>query len=132
MKTGNRFVGMSGIIEVINCAFSDYRDYDYYAADRVSDKEVKRDSIENGSRIITLPGVCSFFPDQLLEIYLDMKAPGLVEVGGRVMTTAAVILPVYVLECLILLINKKGCRCLSTKRHSSRMEPPRMKAAPTA
>ncbi len=48
-----------------------------------------------------MPGVCSFFPDQLLKIYLDMNDPGLVELGGRVMTTAAVILPVYALACLI-------------------------------
>ena len=54
------------------------------------------------SRIITLPGICSFFPDQLLEIYLDIKESGLVEIGGRVMTTASVIVPVYAAICLIL------------------------------
>ena len=54
------------------------------------------------SRIITLPGVCSFFPDQLLEIYIDIKESGLVELGGKVMTTAAVIIPVYAVICLIL------------------------------
>lgn len=32
--------GISGIIEVINCAFSDYRDYNGFAADNVSGKEV--------------------------------------------------------------------------------------------
>lgn len=54
------------------------------------------------SRIITLPGLCSFFPDQLLEIYLDIKESGLVELGGKVMTTAAVIIPVYAVVCVIL------------------------------
>lgn len=54
------------------------------------------------SRIITLPGLCSFFPDQLLEIYLDLKESGLVEIGGRVMTIATVILPVYGVICLAL------------------------------
>lgn len=54
------------------------------------------------SRIITLPEICSFFPDQLLEIYLDIKESGLVEVGGKVMTTATVIIPVYAAICLFL------------------------------
>lgn len=54
------------------------------------------------SRIITLPEICSFFPDQLLEIYLDIKESGLVEIGGKVMTTATVIIPVYAAVCLIL------------------------------
>lgn len=54
------------------------------------------------SRIITLPGICSFFPDQLLEIYLDIKEAGLVTLGGRVTTTASVIVPVYAVTCLIL------------------------------
>ncbi len=54
------------------------------------------------SRIITLPAVCSFFPDQLLEIYIDIKESGLVELGGKVMTTVTVIIPVYMLVCLIL------------------------------
>ncbi len=54
------------------------------------------------SRIIPLPWVCSFFPDQLLEIYIDIKESGLVELGGKVMTTASAIIPVYALACLIL------------------------------
>ena len=33
--------GISGIIDVINSAFSEYRDYDYFAADNVSSEEVK-------------------------------------------------------------------------------------------
>ncbi len=54
------------------------------------------------SRIIQLPWVCSFFPDQLLEIYIDIKESGFVELGGKVTTTATVIIPVYALVCLIL------------------------------
>lgn len=54
------------------------------------------------SRIITLPGVCSFFPNQLLEIYIDIKESGLVTLGGKVTTIAAVIVPVYAVICLIL------------------------------
>lgn len=54
------------------------------------------------SRIITLPGLCSFFPDQLLEIYIDIKEAALVELGGKVMTVATVIVPVYALVCLVL------------------------------
>lgn len=54
------------------------------------------------SRIIPLPWVCSFFPDQLLEIYIDIKESGFIELGGKVMTTAVAIIPVYALACLIL------------------------------
>lgn len=55
------------------------------------------------SRIITLPGLCSFFPDQLLEIYLDIKEAGLVTLRGKVTTIATVIVPVYSMIYLILL-----------------------------
>lgn len=54
------------------------------------------------SRIITLPGFCSLFPDQLLEIYVDLKESALVQAGGKVMTTAMLILPVYAAVCVIL------------------------------
>lgn len=54
------------------------------------------------SRIITLPGFCSFFPDQLLDIYNDLKESVLIEVGGKVMTSATIIVPVYTIVCLIL------------------------------
>jgi hypothetical protein len=37
-----------------------------------------------------------------LEIYLDIKDPGLVELGGKVMTIGTAIIPVYALLCLIL------------------------------
>lgn len=54
------------------------------------------------SRIITLPGICSFFPDQLLEIYISIKEFGLMEIGGKVMTTAGVIIPAYMAACILL------------------------------
>lgn len=54
------------------------------------------------SRIITLPGLCSFFPDQLLEIYIDIKESGLVKLGDKVTTMPTVIVPVYTLICLML------------------------------
>lgn len=55
------------------------------------------------SRIITLPGICSFFPDQLLEVYISIKDFQLVEIGGRVMNVVTVIIPVYMAVCLFLL-----------------------------
>jgi ABC-type transport system involved in multi-copper enzyme maturation permease subunit len=55
------------------------------------------------SRIITLPGVCSFFPDQLLEVYITVKEFNLVELGGKVMSVATVIIPAYLALCLVLL-----------------------------
>lgn len=54
------------------------------------------------SRIITLPGFCSFFPDQLLDIYNDLKESALIEIGGKIMTSATVIVPVYAVVCLSL------------------------------
>lgn len=54
------------------------------------------------SRIITLPGICSLFPDQLLEIYVDIKEYALLEIGGNVMTTATFIVPVYAAICVML------------------------------
>ena len=53
------------------------------------------------SKIITLPGLCSFFPDQLLEIYLDIKEAGLITLESKVTTIATVIVPVYAVVCLI-------------------------------
>lgn len=55
------------------------------------------------SRIITLPGICSFFPDQLLEIYPGIKDFALVNLGGKVMNIVTVIIPVYAMVCLLLL-----------------------------
>ena len=54
------------------------------------------------SRIITLPQICSFFPDQLLEVYISIKDFALVEIGGKVMDIAGVILPAYLAACLLL------------------------------
>ena len=54
------------------------------------------------SRIITLPQLCLFFPDQLLEVYVDMKESGFVNLGGKVTTVATFIIPLYIVICLIL------------------------------
>lgn len=54
------------------------------------------------SRVITLPGICSFFPDQLLEVYITMKDCVLVELGGKVVDVVSVIIPVYAAVCLLL------------------------------
>lgn len=54
------------------------------------------------SRIITLPQLCLFFPDQLLEVYVDMKESGLVNLGGKVTTVATFIVPLYTVICFIL------------------------------
>lgn len=54
------------------------------------------------SRVITLPGICSFFPDQLLEIYITLKDWVLVELGGKVVDVVTVIVPVYAVVCLLL------------------------------
>lgn len=54
------------------------------------------------SRIITLPQICSYFPDQLLEVYLDVKDTALAVIGGKVMPIATVIIPIYAVVCLIL------------------------------
>ena len=54
------------------------------------------------SRVITLPGICSYFPDQLLEIYITMKDCVLVELGGEVVDVVSVIVPVYAAVCLLL------------------------------
>lgn len=53
------------------------------------------------SRIINLPQICSYFPDQLLEVYLDVKGSALAEIGGKVMPIATVIIPAYALVSLI-------------------------------
>lgn len=55
------------------------------------------------SRIITLPQLCLLFPDQLLEVYVDIKESGLVNLGGKVTTAAAFIIPLYTVICFILL-----------------------------
>lgn len=54
------------------------------------------------SRIITLPQICSFFPDQLMEVYLDIKEFDLVEISGKVMSVATLIIPVYAAVSLLL------------------------------
>ncbi|WP_312649979.1 ABC transporter permease [Aminipila sp.] len=54
------------------------------------------------SRIITLPQICSLFPDQLLEVFVILKDSGLYEIGGKVMGTIAVIIPAYLVPCIVL------------------------------
>lgn len=54
------------------------------------------------SRIITLPNVCAFFPDQLLEVYIDIRELVLCEIGGKVMDVVSVIIPVYAAACFII------------------------------
>lgn len=54
------------------------------------------------SRIMTLPQLCSFFPDQLLEIYIDIKESGFINLGGKVTTIATFIIPLYAIICLVL------------------------------
>lgn len=55
------------------------------------------------SRVITLPQICSFFPDQLLNIFTSIKEIGLVEIGGKVMEIGTAIIPAYLAVCLFLL-----------------------------
>ena len=54
------------------------------------------------SRIITLPYVCSFFPDKLMEIYISIKDFELVKIGGKIMDTGTAIIPIYIIACVIL------------------------------
>ena len=42
------------------------------------------------------------FPDQLMEIYIDLKESALFEIGGRVVTSAMIITPLYTIVSLIL------------------------------
>ena len=49
-----------------------------------------------------MPQICSFFPDQLLEVYISIKDFALVEIGDKVMDIAGVILPAYLAACLLL------------------------------
>ena len=40
--------------------------------------------------------------DRLLDIYNDLKESALIEIGGKIMTSATVIVPVYAVVCLSL------------------------------
>lgn len=55
------------------------------------------------SRIITLPQVSSFFPDQLLDVYVTIKEFDLVEIAGQVFNTVSIIIPFYTVICMIML-----------------------------
>ena len=54
------------------------------------------------SRIITLPGLCSLFPDQLLELYIHLKHSVTFGIGGTIRTSVSVLLPAYLLFCAAL------------------------------
>jgi hypothetical protein len=54
------------------------------------------------SRIITLPGLCSFFPDQLLEIYIHLRYFVLCEIGGTIHNSVPVLLTFYLIVCVLL------------------------------
>lgn len=49
-----------------------------------------------------VPEICLFFPDQMAEVYISIKDFALVEIGGKVMDIAGVILPAYLAACLLL------------------------------
>lgn len=55
------------------------------------------------SRIITLPQVSSFFPDQLLDVYVTIKEFDLAEIAGQVFSTVEIIIPLYTVICLLIL-----------------------------
>lgn len=54
------------------------------------------------SRIITLPGLCSFFPDQLLEVYIHLRHSVTLKIGGTIRTSISVLLVGYLASCAIL------------------------------
>ena len=55
------------------------------------------------SRNVSLPQIFAFFPDQLMQVYLDLKDPGLVQFGEHVTTVANVIIPVYLAVSVVLI-----------------------------
>lgn len=54
------------------------------------------------SRIIPLPGICSLFPDRLMDVFNMLHDFTLYEVGGKVMDSVVILFPVYFLACLVL------------------------------
>lgn len=54
------------------------------------------------SRILPLPWICSFFPDQLMQIAVIIHDVSVCELGGKVMGIAEVILPLYLAVSLVL------------------------------
>ncbi len=54
------------------------------------------------SRIVTLPQVCSFFPDRLLDIYNGVRDFSLMQIGGKVIGIPAIIILVYTAVTLVL------------------------------
>ena len=54
------------------------------------------------SRIITLPAICSFFPDRLMDIYNAVQDFSLLEIGGKVMGLPPVLILVYAIAVFAL------------------------------
>ena len=54
------------------------------------------------SRIITLPELCSFFPDRLMDIYNAVQDFSIMQIGGMVVGIPTVIILVYTIVTLIL------------------------------
>lgn len=54
------------------------------------------------SRIITLPELCSFFPDRLMDIYNAVQDFSIMQIGGMVIGIPTVIILVYTIVTLIL------------------------------
>ncbi|MDK2587342.1 ABC transporter permease [Romboutsia sedimentorum] len=54
------------------------------------------------SRIITLPQICSAFPDQLLQVYVNIKEFVLYDIGGIIIDSVSIIIPVYMIASIIL------------------------------
>ncbi len=54
------------------------------------------------SRIIPLPGLCTLFPDRLMDIFNMLHDFSLYEIGGTVMDALVIVFPVYFLACVVL------------------------------
>ena len=54
------------------------------------------------SRIIPLPGFCSLLPDRLMDIYNSLRDFTLYEAGGKVLDSLMILLPLYLLACVVL------------------------------
>ena len=54
------------------------------------------------SRIITLPEICSFFPDRLLDIYNAVQDFSIMQIGGMVIGIPTIIILVYTAVTMIL------------------------------
>lgn len=55
------------------------------------------------SRIITLPHVCSLFPDRLFDIYNTIKDFVLFDIGGSAISVESILIPLYLAASILLL-----------------------------